>query len=189
MSQRFCHISETYSSYYSSKKKGSLEFIIEAFVLHWLNLPFWQFFDPILIPVLILRGEEPLHWSFRLLLVVESVVRTKSEPWMRNSNNLMKLGPDPILDVASVWISQLPGVYSWSFDCGFAVKKLIFAQTMLGILPHNGMHLLQLFGVEVGVDDSTVWMELLVNYSLIIPSTCVGNANIAKPLIDPNHTS
>ena len=67
---KFCNILETHLLY-SSYNETSLAFKLEAIVSHHLKLLFCQFFDPTLIPLFILQGEELLHWSFHLLLVIE----------------------------------------------------------------------------------------------------------------------
>ena len=71
VNQKFCIILLTYLLYSSSYKKSNLVFTVEAIVLHHLKPPFNQFFDSILIPVLILQGEEFLHWRFHFLLFVD----------------------------------------------------------------------------------------------------------------------
>ena len=72
MSQKFCNIFVTYLLYSSSYNKSSQAFKIEAIMFPHLKQPFCQFFDPKLIPVLILWGEELLHQSFHFLLVVKA---------------------------------------------------------------------------------------------------------------------
>ena len=71
--QKFCNNLVTYLFYSSSYNKSSLALKVEVIVLHCLKPLFCQFFDPMLIPVLVFWGFEHLHWSFHLSLVVEGL--------------------------------------------------------------------------------------------------------------------
>ena len=68
--QKFCNILLTYLLYSSMYNKSSPEFKVKVIMLHRLKSPFHYYFDPILIPVLVLWGKEFLHWSFHHLLVI-----------------------------------------------------------------------------------------------------------------------
>ena len=80
VSQKFCNILITYLLYCLDCNKMSLIFKVEAIILHNPKPPFCQSFDPMQIPVLVLRGKEHLHGSFHLFLVVEDS-STGSESW------------------------------------------------------------------------------------------------------------
>ena len=66
MSQKFCNILQAYLLYYLSYIKSSLAFKVEVIVLHCLKPVFCYFFDPTLIPVLILQGEVVTPYSSKL---------------------------------------------------------------------------------------------------------------------------
>ena len=66
VSQKFCNILVTYLLS-SSCNKSSRRFKVDAIVLHSLKPPFWEFFDRMLMPLLVFQGEVFLRWSFSLL--------------------------------------------------------------------------------------------------------------------------
>lgn len=91
-----------------------------------------------------------------------------SEPWFRISNNLRELRLYYLLGVASFQLLQVSGVYLRS--CVVLLQKCSHSVNQCCVfLLHNGLHLLQLFGVKVGIDGLTAWNELEVIYPLIIP--------------------
>ena len=73
--EKFGNIFVTFLLCYSSYNKSSLTFTIKAIVLHYLNPAFYQFFDNMLIPALLLRAKKTkhLHWNFFLILFVEAL--------------------------------------------------------------------------------------------------------------------
>ena len=69
MSQKFCIILQV----------TTIAFKIKAILLTHLKSLFCWFFDPMLITVLVIWGEEILHWSFHLLVVE---VQTLQNFWL-----------------------------------------------------------------------------------------------------------
>ena len=82
--QKLCNISATYLPYFSSYNKNSRTLSKATFL---------PILDLILIPLLVLRDKEFLHWSFHLLLVVEASLMQEMKPCIGTSDNPRELDP------------------------------------------------------------------------------------------------
>lgn len=74
-------------------------------------------------------------------------------------------------DVVLVQLPQVPGVYSRLFkQYEVLLHKISLLVNQCQVyLPHNGVHLIELFEVQVCIDGLTVQIELAVDYLFIIP--------------------
>lgn len=71
--QKFYNNLVIYLLYSLSHNKSRLVFRVKTIMLHYLKLFFCQFCDPVMIPVLILQGKKPFHYSFHLILVGQAL--------------------------------------------------------------------------------------------------------------------
>ena len=133
----------------------------------------------------------PSKWKIPFLkqpppLVCWSVMSAGNEPWIEKSNNLEEL----VLSYAGCGISSILSNSWYLFWVIWTVWKLAllccrrvhFLLTSTGffcctILPH----LLQLFGLQFGINGLPVQNEFIMNYPIVIPwnraSPCVQNTH------------
>ena len=147
--------------YPSSYNKSSPTFRLEAIVWHDLKPLFYQFFDAMLVAVLVLWDEE---------LFVDKAFQIEEACYILEQE---------IIQGSKIWtvgwvyyqFFQVPGVYFGLFEF-YESFVLTYCRRTCFVLNNAWyfcIHPFQLFKVQVGINGSLVWNELTVNYSPIIP--------------------